>query len=169
MREQIQEALDALIGQPLWASGRAADLEWFEFGSRVTVKDSRGETKQVGEYALHLQCAWRIRCNGKVVVASRDLYYPPEETEERPADFNWDVQGGNRRDRLVSALFQHESRKFLVHKVEAGEAGSCTIFFEDDYALEVFPDDSLSGEHWRLFKPYTEAPHFVVTGHGLET
>ena len=92
MKQQIQTALDVLIGQSLWSSGRAADLEWFEFGSRVTVKDSRGETKQVGEYALHVQCAWRIRCNGKVVVASRDLYYPPEENEEGPADFNWDVQ-----------------------------------------------------------------------------
>src|SRR4051794_40325296 len=38
MREQIRKALDVLIEKPLWSSGRAADLEWFAFGERRTVK-----------------------------------------------------------------------------------------------------------------------------------
>jgi hypothetical protein len=38
-------ALDVLIGKPLWSSGRAADLEWFAFGER----GYRGGTKEVGE------------------------------------------------------------------------------------------------------------------------
>jgi hypothetical protein len=60
VREQIQNALDVLIGEPLWSSGRAADLEWFHFGQRRTVKGFRGEAKEVGAHALHVQCAWRI-------------------------------------------------------------------------------------------------------------
>lgn len=43
MREQIQRALDSLIGMPLRSSGRAADLEWFHFGQRRTV--TRGAKK----------------------------------------------------------------------------------------------------------------------------
>jgi hypothetical protein len=175
MKTRVQEALDVLVGQPLWSSGRAADLEWFQFGPRKTVKDSWGE-KEVGEYALHVQCAWRIRRGDRVVVASRDLYSPPEENPEenpkenndRPGNFHWDVQGGNRRDRRIAELFQNETRQFMVRKVEAGEAGGFTIVFEDEYALEVFPDDSMSGEHWRIFKPYADEPHFVVTGAGIE-
>jgi hypothetical protein len=172
MKERIQDALAVLIGQPLWSSGRAADLAWFEFGGRRTVKDSRGEDHEVGDYALHVQCAWRIRCGNRVVVGSRDLYYPPEETpdetNDRPEDFNWDVQGSNRRDKHIAELFQNETREFFVQKVEAGEAGSFTIIFDQGYALDVFPDDSLSGEYWRFFRPYRGEPHFVITGSGIQ-
>ncbi|HKV92836.1 MAG TPA: hypothetical protein VJW20_09840 [Candidatus Angelobacter sp.] len=168
MKERIQEALAVLVGQPLWSSGRAADLEWFGFGGRRTVKDSRGEEQEVGDYALHVQCAWRIRCGSQVVVASRDLYYQPEETEDRPEDFNWDVQGGNRRDKRIAELFQNETREFPVQKVEAGEAGAFTIIFDQGYALDVFPDDSLSGEYWRFFRPYRGERHFVITGSGIK-
>ena len=168
METQVQEALSVLIGQPLWSSGRAADLEWFQFGPRKTVQDSRGDKKEVGEYALHVQCAWRIRQGDQVVVASRDLYSPPEESDDRPDNFNWDVQGGNRRDKRIAELFLGETRQFMVQKVEVGAAGSFTIGLEGAYALDVFPDDSLSGEHWRIFKPYAGEPHFVVAGKGLE-
>ena len=54
MHEQVQKALQVLIGKPLWSSARAADLEWFQFGQRKTVKGARGDTKEVGEYALRL-------------------------------------------------------------------------------------------------------------------
>jgi hypothetical protein len=44
--QQVQESrhvLDVLIGVR-WASGRAAELEWFAFGERRTFKDYRGST-----------------------------------------------------------------------------------------------------------------------------
>jgi hypothetical protein len=167
MKKQVQKALEVLIGQPLWSSGRAADLEWFQFGQRRTVKNTRGDTKEVGEYALHVQCAWRIRHGDQVVVGGRDLYYPPEQSDNPTEDFEWDVQGANRRDKRIAELFQNETRQFLVLEVEVGEAGAFTIIFDDAHALDVFPDDSLGDEHWRIFKPSTEEPHFVVTGRGL--
>jgi hypothetical protein len=169
MREQVQKALDVLIGKSLWSSGRAADLEWFSFGGRRTVKGFRGVAKEVGEYALHVHCAWRIRRGDQVVVGSRDLYVPPEGSEDRLEDFNWDVQGANRRDKRIAELFQNETRQFVVKQVQVGEAGSFTVILEDEYALDVFPDDSLSDEHWRIFRPSSEAPHFVLSGSGLPT
>src|SRR5215475_8435226 len=78
MRNEIESSLQALIGQPLLSAGRAADLEWFQFGKPQTVMNSRGETKTVGEYALHIQCAWRIRDSAGIIVASRDRYEPAE-------------------------------------------------------------------------------------------
>jgi hypothetical protein len=45
MREQVQKALDVLVGESLWVSGRAADLEWFAFGPRRGVKGFRGLTQ----------------------------------------------------------------------------------------------------------------------------
>ena len=168
MREQVQRALEVLNGKALWSSGRAADLAWFQFGQRRTVTSHNG-TKEVGEYALHLQCAWRITHKDVVVVGDRDLYYPAEETDKVPEGFNWEELGSNRRDKKIAALFQNETRQFLVRLIEVGEAGSFRLLLDDDYALEVFPDDSRSDEHWRIFEPCIEAPHFVVTGEGLET
>jgi hypothetical protein len=168
MKKQVQHALEVLVGQPLWSSGRAADLEWFQFGPRRTVTGARGTTKEVGEYALHVQCACRIRQGDKMIVGARDLYYPPEENDSPVQDFDWQVLGGNRRDARIQELLQNETRQFLVREVQAGEAGSFTLILDDAYALDVFPDDSLSGEHWRIFKPSAEEPHFVVTGKGIE-
>jgi len=168
MREQIQKALDVLIGEPLWSSGRAADLEWFHFGQRRTVKGLRGEPKEVGAHALHVQCAWRIRQGDEVVVGSSDLYVPSEESDTQSDNFDWQVLGSSRRDKRIAELFQNETRQFLVQQVQVGDAGSFTIILDGAYALDVFPDDSLSDEHWRIFRPSSDAPHFIVSGKGLE-
>ena len=130
---------------------------------------SRGQTKEVGEYSLHVQCSWRITRGDEVVVGNRDLYYPPQEADEVPENFNWEAIGSNRRDKRIAALFQNETRQYLVRFIEVGEAGSFRILLDNDYAIEVFPDDSLSDEHWRIFRPHMEEPHFVVTGKGLKT
>lgn len=167
IKDKIHQSLSALIGMPLWAAGRAADLAWFHFGQRRTVKDFRGNPKEVGEFALHLQCAWRIVQGDRVVVASRDLYYPAgSNTTEVPEGFRWDVQGANRLDERLERFLQDAS-PFVVH-VEAGLAGAFHLFLGNNVSLEVFPDDSFDGEHWRLFRPYLDEPHFVVNGTGIE-
>ena len=173
MKDEIERALTALIGLPLWTSGRAGNLQWFHFGNRRTVASHKGDTKEVGEYALHLQCAWRIYVFDKIIVASRDLYYPLGETRHAPDDFDWDVQQGNRRDQRVSDFFQeHTLRPLVVTSVEAMGAGSARLVLTEGYVLEIFPDDSFSddySEHWRLFQPSTDkSKHFVVTGRGIE-
>jgi hypothetical protein len=46
------------------------------------------------------------------------------------------------------------------------------ISFTDDYAVEIFPDHSLSGEyteHWRFLKPTADGRHFVITGEGIKS
>jgi hypothetical protein len=169
MREQIQKMLEPLIGMSLWSSGRAADLDWFSFGQRRTVTTANGQTKEIGEYALHVQCAWRITHGNDVVVGSSDLYHPLGERVDPIENFNWDVQGANSRDERIAELFQNETRHFLVRAVEVGNAGAFTITFDNEYALDIFPDDSLREEYWRIFKPYAEQPHFVVTGRGLKS
>jgi hypothetical protein len=151
---------------PLWAAGRASDLAWFHFGQRRTVTDSRGDSKEVGEYALHLQCAWRIVQGEKIIVASRDLYYPTGSvTPEVSSGFHWDVQGANRLDERLQQ-FMKEASLFVVG-AEAGRGGALQVFLGNDTALEVFPYDSFDGEHWRLFRPYADESHFVVGGAGI--
>ena len=168
MRDEIEKALRLLVGLPLWSSGRAADLQWFQFGQRRSVKGFRGDTKVVGDYALHVQCAWHVTRNDEIIVGSRDLYYPPDETTDEPSDFDWE-HSPNRRDTRIAELFNNETRKFFVRQVQVRDAGSFAVVLDEGYVLDVFPHDSLPGEHWRLFRPSTDDPHFVMTGKGLET
>jgi hypothetical protein len=126
----IQGAMSALAGLPLWALGRAADLAWFEFGERRTVRTHLGNEKQVGDYALHIQCPWRITRGDKIITGRGDIFCTPEESDlPTPEDFDW--QTGNRFDRIVVELFEQKSGQFTVHSVQVGEAGSLAIVLDD--------------------------------------
>jgi len=165
LQSEIGNALAILIGKRLWACRRAADMATFQFGTRSPTRDFYGRATEVGEHALHVQCAWRIVQGGDITVGSKDLYYPAkyDDSQPLPPDFDWD-HDPNRRDALLQDLFSDGQPELVVQKIEAGLAGSFRITLGDDTALEVFPDDSLAREHWRLLSPTTEAPHFVVSG-----
>jgi len=170
MKEKIQQAASVLIGMPLWDAGRASDLAWFAFGARRMVRDFYGNRREVGEFALHVQCAWRMVQGETTIVGSRDLYYPAGwgmDSPDVPADFKWDVQGANRLDERLKQFFENDRKALIVDRVEAGLAGALQIFFQDETVLEIFPNDSFEGEHWRLFRAYRNDPHFVVTGKGI--
>jgi hypothetical protein len=53
-------------------------------------------------------------------------------------------------------------------RIQPGHAGELALLLEGDLTLQIFPNDSLEGEHWRLFRPGSDAPHWVYTGNGLE-
>jgi hypothetical protein len=169
MKDKIRQAASGLIGLPLWDAGRACDLAWFAFGGRRTVRDFYGKHLEVGEFALHVQCAWRLVQGESTIFGNRDLYYPAGwemDSPDFPRNFNWDVQGANRLDERLGLFFQNENKGLVVERVEAGLAGALQVFFRDETVLEILPNDSLEGEHWRLFRAYRDEPHFVVTGKG---
>jgi hypothetical protein len=120
----------------------------------------------VGDYALRVQCAWRITGPNGIVVASRDRYFPAGDPNNEPPDWQWDVQGANRCDELVKAW--SSGHAYVVGSARADSLGGLTLDLSQEFRLEVFPDDSLDSEHWRLLRPATDAPHFVVTGAGIE-
>jgi hypothetical protein len=162
MKARIEKALRPLLGLAVWSSGRALDLQWFAIGPRRTVTTAGGQEKIIGEYALHVQCAWRIVRGEKVVVADIDLYEPRDENQ--PVDA---AKGRTLLDKSIAELFAGETRSFAISRVEVGAAGAVRIIMSD-HALEIFPRRSGDAEHWRLFRGGTEDPHFVVTGLGIE-
>jgi hypothetical protein len=140
----------------------------FDFGERRKSVTGRGTPREVGEWALHVQCAWRISQDSRIVVGDRDLYYPENynQGDVIPEEFDWDV-GPNRRDRLLISLFA--AHDFVVQSIEVGTVGSLRLRLTRGISLEIFPNDSISIEYWRLFEPDKDGPHFVVTPKGLET
>src|SRR5437016_8183319 len=104
--DPIEPTLRVLVGQPLWGSKRAADMEMFAFGQRIEDRGLQGQRMYRGEFALHVQCAWRFRRGTQILVGSRDVYDPFDSGSEPQSleDFDWDEQGINRRDRLLHQL-----------------------------------------------------------------
>jgi hypothetical protein len=170
LKSEIEKATTVLKGKVLWRCLRAADMATFDFGERRKSYDSQGKPREVGELALHVQCAWRVTRDDRVLVGNRDLYYPADYRYggETPVGFNWE-RDPTLRDKLIHSIFQNAGQELVVESIEVYEAGGLHIVFREGACLDVLPCDSVSDEHWRLFEPDKDTPHFVVTGGGIET
>ncbi|MDQ0227913.1 hypothetical protein [Metabacillus niabensis] len=169
MREEIISEVGKIVGSKLQYAGRASNLLWLGFGDIVQII-RRGRTEEAAEYALHIQCSWRITLGSKIVVASRDFYSPHSQWDEDYEDFDWDIHGNNRFDERMKAFIK-ENRQIKVIQIDSDEVGGLTILLSGGYKLDVFPDSSEDdeySEHWRLFKPKDNSPHFIVTGNGID-
>ena len=172
MQTAIEQALAVLVGLPLWAAGRAADLHWFHFGAQREQVDRRGRARTVGTYALHIQCPWHLAASTGILVASADRTFAAGDdpyTFEDDDTWDWDVQGANRCDeRLANFFTVYATMPPMVLACTADPAGGARISLSDGIVLALFPADSLDREHWRLFQPGTGNHHFVITGSGIE-
>jgi hypothetical protein len=137
MKRAIEGALARLVGQPLWAVGRAGSLAWFHFGDRHVVSNRRGDRKEVGSFALHLDCPWSWTRSWGEVLADQDSDHD-ELTELLPTPV-------------------------ICERIEAGDDGSFRMTFDDNSTLEARADpDPEVEEYWRFFEPHLQTPHFVV-------
>ncbi len=144
-------------------------MECGQFGAQRPVRTRRGEPALIGEFALHVQCAWRLAGPGGIITGRQDLYYPPGDSGLSPEDFDWDENESRRDGRLRGFFQEHASEPPVLMKVQGDFLGGARLLLSGGLTLELFPANSLPGEHWRLFRSGTDGPHFVVTGRGLET
>ncbi len=157
----ILNALIPLVGLPLRCIGRAADVLWVHFGEYQEIPSPRGGMRTVGEWALHVQCPWRITRPPLIIAGRIDLHFGIEGEEP----FNWDENriGSNRFDRLITGINgEFETSPPLVSEVVMDSVGGFTLRLERGYTLDVFPAENSesSGEHWRIFRPGVDS-HFV--------
>ena len=143
MRDTIQSRLSVLLHLPLWAVGRAGTLEWFHFGGHHAVPDRRIEIKDVGDFALHIDCPWLLLSSPFGGVIATD--------ESSPQDL---AEVGEMHLECV--------------EVVVGDRGAFELHFATKHCLKVEPDDEEAQEFWRLFEPHRETPHFVVGAFGIE-
>jgi hypothetical protein len=169
---EITARLQPLIGLKLSIARRAADMRVLHFGRIRAVKD--GTT---GDYALHIQCPWRLEGPQGIVTGRSDLWEPAEDSP----DIDWDTwdydENENLQDRQIGALlagYDQQTRSFvnetdrLVVEAFGGDAyGGATIMLSGGFRLVLFPAGSC-GENWRFFRPRTDEPHFVVAGGRIE-
>ena len=172
VRDAILAHLQPLVGLKLSIARRAADLRNFQFGTICQV-----ERGTAGEYALHVQCPWRIEARDHIVTGQRDLWEPLVVTD----DFDWEAwdyeKGDNLQDHRLASLLGgydpatkslvNDGSLLVVESVDADGHGGVTLALSGGYLLLIFPAGS-RGEDWRVFQRGTESPHFVIAGGAIE-
>jgi len=169
----MQEApfgLGVLVGLELTIARLMADMRGFHFGRArtTTSKSTPGKVLVIAEYALHIQCPWRLDGPTGVVTGGGDLHTyggPPPEPEA------WTYSTGHSLDRVrldevfgpLSPLgdgFHYSSGIAVTHVTIHPVFGDIAIFLSNDHVLRVFPDGS-AGEQWRFFAPGDDSDHTV--------
>ena len=171
MKERIEHALAPLRGLALWGPARAADMLTLQLGEARSINSLDGRLREVGEYALHIQCPWRFVESTRLLVGSGDLFTPADPDADREA-WNWDVIGATWWDRRMGEFFGGRSASIKVHDIIADHVGGFRLICSSDVRLEVFPTISDAAhdesEYWRLLQPWTSSEHFVIRTTGLE-
>ncbi len=158
-----EEVLSVLDGLRLREIGRGADMLWMHFGDLREVPSRRGGTREVGEWALHIQTSWRFTRRDRIIVGVLDFYAYADDG----SDYDWDRGGESRFDRIASSLNQSlREDDIRVREVTCDEVGSITLHLDADLHFAVFPNfssDYPDREYWRFFRPATDDPHHVVS------
>ena len=172
MKAEIGAALLPLLQLPMWAAGRAGEVVWFQIGDRTMIPSGEDGEQQVGTYALHVACPWRLVDRERLLVGSGDLL-TPSDPEAEIETFDWDVPGANWLDlRLAELWAGFNAQPPTIQGIEPDAYGGFGLHLTGGLRLEAFPSSTPTGhvatEFWRLLQPSRAVPHFVVGTFGLE-
>ena len=131
------------------------------------MREENGRT--VGQYALHVQCPWRIDGPEGIVTGRSDLW---EHISGKTMTDEWEPgTDDNIQDVRISNLFGgydakthshlNSSEWLVVERVQASDIGDLNVSLSGGYRLVLFPGGSI-GEAWRIFEPGRGVPHFVI-------
>ena len=142
---------------------------WLQFGARVGAPTKRNPTRITGELALHLQCPWRISGPDGIVTGSGDMFVCADPgvpvsafDPGRPGNAVADV-------RLRAWIGSHAGRPLVVVVADTDRFGGFHLGLSGGFGLAAFPNragGTEDAEHWRLFRPGDDSPHFVARGRG---
>ncbi|REG59105.1 hypothetical protein B0G80_1831 [Paraburkholderia sp. BL6669N2] len=148
-RKEIERRLLVLRGLDLSDVNRAANMLTLGFGPLREAKNFKGVLKHVGQWALHVQCAWRLERAGNTVATQQDLC-------------GSDKEACATADRLRELLVQNGPT--VVEAVSASEAGGLELALSGGLCLVIVPDRIEGSEDWRFFARGVDAAHFVIEG-----
>jgi hypothetical protein len=160
----VMGKLTSLVGLRLCIARDAAGMKNFQFGEIRPHPSGKGT---VGDFALHVQCPWRLVTTTQVLTGSADYYEPAVEGEDVNLD---DHQSGNLQRKRLQALFQtydaetrsliNQSDSLIVISLHADRFGGLDLELSGGVRLQVFPDGS-RGENWCVFSPGNDESHFI--------
>jgi hypothetical protein len=161
------QALQPLVGLPLSIVRNVVGMRVFHFGE---IRPHHGGKGTVGEYALHVQCPWRLVGVDGLITGSADRDEPPRLGAKIDRS---DPQNGCLQDVRLAALLggfdpvthshTNVTEGLVVITVGADGFGSAEISLSGEIRLQLFPDGSLE-EDWRFFETSDQGAHFVIEG-----
>lgn len=172
MNEEIERALAALVGAPLWAMHRSGDLVSLQLGERRTLAASEESPERgIGQYSLDVACPWRLADDERILVGSGDLFTPADPDAEIET-FDWEERGASWLDvRLDELQPELRSGSIVVERIDVDAFGGMRVQLSRGWRLDVFPNSTPTGhvttEFWRLLRPGEDAPHLVVGTFGI--
>ena len=170
--DEVKRAFAPVIGLKLSIARNAGNMKVFHFGN--IRPHPHGGT--MGDFALHVQCPWRIVTVGKMITGSYD-YYEPADSQVDRGDWQESRPSPSLQDRHIAELFgcapetrrdENVTELLVVERVEADDFGGLEIHLSGGYRLQIFPNSTsqdASSEEWRLFEPY--GTHFIVSPNGV--
>ncbi|MGF7192302.1 hypothetical protein JOE11_005380 [Robbsia andropogonis] len=144
----ISQRLAVLLGMEISAIHCAAGMLTLQFGQIRQIKNHRGTVKQVGEWALHVQCMWQVEQWGNVLADQEGL----------------NTDDDTRRTMVILNGLFIDPVHAIVQRVQAEDFGGIQINLPDDLTLVVKPNSDGQDEDWRFFAPGKEEEHFVIVG-----
>ena len=166
--QALRDCVERLRGTWLFDRGSAIDLEMLDFvvaEPREKI-NGKGETIEVGDYALHLQCGWRLTAPSGIVTGRSDVLEPDSE----PAAFDYDEWDDvsnppSRRNRRMNDFLAETSRDDrMVRSVRYLGFGAFAVAFPR-HELIVLPSGTTT-EDWRIFRPADDGAHTVCFAGG---
>ncbi|GAB3838817.1 hypothetical protein ACFPIJ_35685 [Dactylosporangium cerinum] len=122
----------------------------------VEVGLSRGEE----EFALHVQCPFRIVRGARIVLGSTDYRHPLPGQVDRATAFDRHQTQFDRIATILNGPLAADNG-LLVHAAHLRDDGALHLSTGQDLRIEVFPATSGPVECWRLFVRNSDGPHYV--------
>ena len=131
--------IENIVGLPLSIVRYAADMLVLHFGE--ISKDEDG-SQSWGEYAVHIQSAWRITQANSILTGKFDHRSSSDKLSREDGEFMfWELS--------------------VVLSAKINQFGDLQIKFGNDFTLRTFSCRT-DGEFWRLLQPDVNSQHHVV-------
>jgi hypothetical protein len=155
------ERLASLVGLKLCITRNAGNMKIFHFGELQTVND-----KVVGQFALHVQCPWRLERSLRILTGSSDYFTRATDNHDdqwEPGDIE-----GHLQDEILGGLLAADpirtdsgsEGQLIVSQVSNSLLGDLEVLMSGGFRLVVFPSSSQE-EEWRLLRPGFPTEHLV--------
>ena len=146
--------INSIIGAKFYGIRRVVDMLGLDLGE--TIKD--GE-KPYAEFAFHVQTPWRFVRGNEILLASRDIYLPQDETLDN-GDYDYEKQSPPREITSTLSIFdvaKHDFKKHfegaVVKSVDVSPFGDLRIEFTNGVCFETFTPSARKCEEWRFLPP----------------
>ena len=156
---QAINTLNSILGKPLRYIKRCSDMIDIGFGDMIKELNSKGKTQIKPEFAIHIQCPFRVIIEGSIVVGSEDIYIP-QNTSEGSLDL--DALRSTRFDVIVESLNSYMGNE-CVNNVILGSLGDITIELTK-LTIQALVVGSSENEDWRFLELTGDKKHLVRYG-----